>query len=150
MKKILIINGPNLNHLGHREVEIYGTWTLDEIMTQTEVLLKREDVRLIWFQSNKEGEIVQRVQEALNQELSGLIINPAGYSHTSVSILDALQMFSLPIVEVHLSNTYTREEFRMRKLTGMAATMIIEGAGKDSYYLAVLSLLIRGSRVSNN
>ena len=150
MRKILIINGPNLNYLGLRETEIYGIWTLDEIMTHTEKLLKEKDVRTTWFQSNKEGEIVQCIQEAMDQDFSALAINPAGYSHTSVAILDALKMFPLPIAEVHLSNTYAREEFRRRKLTGMAATTIIEGAGRDSYYLAVLSLLIRENRVPNN
>lgn len=147
MKKFLIINGPNLNCLGRREREIYGDMTLYEIKKHTEEMLKvkEDDIQLQWFQSNGEGEIVGRIQEAMDQDFTALIINPGGYSHTSVAIMDALKMLPFPIVEVHLSNTQTREEFRSRKLTGRVAASIIEGLGKNTYYLAVYSQLVTTS-----
>ena len=154
MKKFLIINGPNLNCLGRREREIYGDMTLCEIKKHTEEMLKVKKVKedgiqlqwqLQWFQSNGEGEIVGRIQEAMDQDFTALIINPGGYSHTSVAIMDALKMLPFPIVEVHLSNTQTREEFRSRKLTGRVAASIIEGLGKNTYYLAVYSQLVTAS-----
>ena len=147
MKKFLIINGPNLNCLGRREREIYGDMTLYEIKKHTEEMLKvkEDDIQLQWFQSNGEGEIVGRIQKAMDQDFMALIINPGGYSHTSVAIMDALKMLPFPIVEVHLSNTQTREEFRSRKLTGRVAASIIEGLGKNTYYLAVYSQLVTTS-----
>ena len=151
MVKILVINGPNMNLIGERERDIYGSWSLHRIMTHTEELLQNDDVKLVWFQSNSEGSIVQRIQDGIRENISALIVNPAGYTHTSVAIRDALAMFPLPIVEVHLSNTHAREKFRQRKLTSAIATTIIEGAGAESYYLAVQSLLLKWKfHVSNH
>lgn len=140
-RQVLILNGPNLNCLGRREPAIYGSETLEEIIEYTNQRIKALNIELLWFQSNIEGELVERIQWASTQELLGLVINPAAYSHTSVAILDALKLFEGPIAEVHLSNTHRREEFRQVKLTAKASTIIMEGLGKDSYYFGVLSLL---------
>lgn len=139
--KFLVINGPNLNNLGQREPEIYGSQTLQDIIKLTEKKLASHPVELEWFQSNIEGEIVNKIQEFSENDGVALIINPAAYSHTSVAILDALKMVKKPVVEVHLSNTHHREEFRSVKLTAKASTIIMEGLGSISYYLAVLSQL---------
>lgn len=141
MKKILVINGPNLNLLGTREKEVYGSFTLEQIQNHTQEKLKRENVSLDWFQSNLEGEIIDRLHKSLKQNYLGIVINPAGYSHTSVAILDALKIIKIPIVEVHLSNVYRREEFRQTMLTAQAASMIMGGLGIEAYYMGVLALL---------
>lgn len=144
MKKFLIINGPNLNLLGLREPEIYGAQTLEEIQKRTHSKIKTEhpDVELDWFQSNVEGELINRVQQSLNQNYQAIIINPGGYSHTSVALLDTLKIVKCPIIEVHLSNTHRREEFRSVKLTAIASTIIMEGLGINAYYLAIKSQLL--------
>lgn len=142
IQKFLIINGPNLNLLGTREPEIYGKLTLHEIIDFTEQSLKGEAVELLWFQSNIEGEIVSRIQSAITEGFQALIINPAAYSHTSVAIYDALQMMKIPVIEVHLTNTHRREEFRQTKLTAKASTIIMEGLGKTTYLTAVKSQLL--------
>lgn len=140
MNKYLILNGPNLNMLGQRETAIYGNLSLEQIKFHTESKLI-ENVNLTWFQSNIEGEIVERIQASLSEDYSGIIINPAAYSHTSVAIYDALKMVKVPIVEVHLSNVYSREEFRQTMLTAQAASIIMSGLGKDAYYMAVMALV---------
>ena len=140
MKKILIINGPNLNMLGKREPEVYGTMTLDEIRNWTVTKIKTE-VSTEWFQSNLEGEIVSRIQAAHDEDFDALVINPGGYAHTSVAIHDALKILKIPVIEVHLSQVYQREEFRHTLLTAKAATAIMSGLGKQSYYIAIKSLV---------
>ena len=140
-KKFLIINGPNLNMLGTREPEIYGSLTLDQIKQFTEENLKSDQVSLEWYQSNIEGELVGRIQAAHAQDFQALIINPGAYSHTSVALFDALQILKIPVIEVHLSNTHRREEFRQTKLTAKASTIIMEGLGKLAYLTAVKSQL---------
>ena len=144
MKKILIINGPNLNLLGLREPDVYGSMTLEEIKDYTNEKLKSEKCRatLEWYQSNIEGDLVECIHKAIGSEYDALILNPAAYSHTSVAILDALRMIKIPIIEVHLTNVYSREEFRQTLLTARAASKIMSGLGKDAYYLAVKSELI--------
>ncbi len=143
MKNICIINGPNLNLLGLREPEIYGTLTLEEIKVHTENFFKGTDLNLEWFQSNVEGEIVDKIQQIFTSgKYSALIINPAGYTHTSVAIYDALMLLKIPVIEVHLSNTYKREDFRAKKLTSKAAQIIIQGSGKNSYILGIQSQII--------
>lgn len=142
-KKFLIINGPNLNMLSKREPEIYGKDSLDNIIAYTKEKLSSENVILEWFQSNIEGEIVTKIQQAFEaNDISALIINPAGYTHTSVSIYDALLLMKCPIIEVHLTNTHKREEFRQSKLTSKAASAILEGLGKNSYLVAIKSQLL--------
>lgn len=140
---ILIINGPNLNLLGDRENDVYGDMTLDEIKTYTENSLQSYTVRTTWKQSNHEGEIIDFIHDFRKSSYDALIINPGAYSHTSVALLDALRSVSKSVVEVHLSNTNRREEYRRTKLTAQAAESIIEGLGKDVYLVAVLSLLIK-------
>lgn len=138
MKKFLIINGPNLNMLGTREPEVYGKESLEDISSWTNEQL-RQKAELHWYQSNLEGEIVTKIQEAHSQKYDALIINPGGYAHTSVAIHDALRILKIPVIEVHLSQVYRREEFRHTLLTAKAATAIMSGLGKQSYYIAILS-----------
>lgn len=140
MKKFLIINGPNLNMLGLREPEVYGHETLEEIKKFTNDKIKNE-AQTEWYQSNIEGEIVTRIQEAHSQDFDALIINPGGYAHTSVAIHDALKSLKIPVIEVHLSQVYRREEFRHTLLTAKAATAIMSGLGKQVYYIAIKSQL---------
>jgi len=139
MNKILIINGPNLNMLGTREPEIYGSDTLEYIQDYTETKLKDKSVDITWYQSNIEGELINKIQEFGAMPFDILVINPAGYSHTSIAIYDALKIINKPIIEVHLSNVYAREDFRQTMLTARAASKIMSGLGKDAYYLAILS-----------
>ena len=142
-KNFLIINGPNLNMLGIREPEIYGTLSLKEIIEFTETSLKDECVVLEWYQSNVEGDLVTKIQQSISQDYQALIINPGAYSHTSVALFDALQIIKIPIIEVHLTNTHRREEFRQTKLTAKASTIIMEGLGKLAYLTAVKSQLFK-------
>jgi 3-dehydroquinate dehydratase-2 len=129
--------------LGEREPQVYGDETLSQIMEYTQKKLENFPVEVEWFQSNSEGDIVTKIQDAVKKNYKAMIINPAAYSHYSVAILDALKMIPFPIVEVHLSNTHKREEFRKTKLTAMASTIIMEGLGKNSYFLAIYSQLIK-------
>lgn len=138
-KNILVINGPNLNMLGKREPEKYGALSLSEIEDYTNQKLNQKDLDLVWFQSNSESEIIGRIHELTNESYDALIINPAAYSHTSVGILDALLILNIPIVEVHLTNVYTRESFRHTLLTAQASSIIMSGLGKDAYYFAALT-----------
>lgn len=140
MKKFLIINGPNLNMLGQREPEVYGKDSLSDIEKWTGDKVKSL-ASLEWFQSNLEGEIVSRIQQAHHEKYDALIINPGGYAHTSVAIHDALKILKIPVIEVHLSQVYKREEFRHSLLTAKAATAIMSGLGKQSYYIAIHSQL---------
>ena len=137
--KIAVIQGPNLNMLGVREQNIYGPMTLDQIHEQMKATAAQNGIELEFFQSNLEGEIVDRIQECLG-ETDGIIINPAAYSHTSIAIRDALQAVSLPTVEVHISNIYKREEFRQTSITAAASTGVITGFGPFGYHLGLLSL----------
>lgn len=138
MKNFLIINGPNLNMLGKREPEVYGHDSLDDIAKWTEQKLNGA-ATLEWFQSNVEGEIVSRIQQAHSQKYDALIINPGGYAHTSVAIHDALKILKIPVIEVHLSQVYRREDFRHTLLTAKACSAIMSGLGKQSYYVAIHS-----------
>ena len=140
-RKFLVINGPNLNFLGKREPEIYGSLSLKEIQEYTEKRVHSfcKYVNIDWFQSNLEGEIVDRIQKASLESLDALIINPAAYSHTSVAILDALKLIEYKVIEVHLSNTYNRESFRHTRLTAKSSNAIIEGFGKEVYFLCIIS-----------
>ncbi len=140
MMKILVIHGPNLNLLGKREPEIYGSTTIDEINT----LLKKEAQSLgtdIEFsQSNSEGEIVDRIHSAMGM-VDGIVINPAAYTHTSVAIRDAIASTAIPTVEVHISNIYGREDFRKLSYVSGVAVGVISGLGVNSYLLALRGLV---------
>ena len=143
--KLCVINGPNLNKLGQREPEIYGDQTLEDIQAYTESKLKElgYKVDLEWFQSNIEGEIVDKIQSLTQDAYEGLVINPAAYTHTSIAIYDALKLLQIPVVEVHLSNTHARESFRSTKLTSKAATTIMEGLKDRAYLMGILSHLVK-------
>ena len=134
--KIIVINGPNLNLLGEREKEKYGDISLKKIETECLDFAAKNNIELTFKQSNIEGEIVSLIQECRNK-YSGLIINAAGYTHTSVSILDALMVLKIPIIELHITNIYNREEFRHKSLISKAATGIICGLGIDGYVMAL-------------
>ena len=136
VKKILIINGPNLNLLGEREQSQYGQNTLEEIKDKCMKLSKDLNSEIDFFQSNIEGKIVDKIQEARNN-YHGLIINAAGFTHTSVSIRDALNILKIPIIEVHISNIYKREEFRQKSLLSAVVNGGIFGLGSDCYILAI-------------
>ncbi len=136
--KILIINGANINLLGKREKEHYGNFTYKDLLEYFKTIEKEYsnlDLQIDEKQSNIEGEIVNFIQEANNYD--GLIINPAGYTHTSVVILDALLCLNIPIIEVHLSNIHNRDDFRSKSITAKACKGVIAGFGKRSYYLAI-------------
>jgi 3-dehydroquinate dehydratase-2 len=133
--KILIINGPNLNLLGTREADVYGTKTLDDINKSLEKLAVELGVEIDIRQSNHEGEIVDLIQKA--QKYAALVINPAAYTHTSVAIRDAIAAVDIPAVEIHLSNIYKREEFRHKSLISPVAYGQISGFGPDSYVLGL-------------
>ena len=135
--KVSIINGPNLNLLGKREPNIYGSVTFEDYLTS----LKKEfsKIEFDYFQSNIEGEIVNKIQEA-RKKFDGIIINAAGFTHTSVAIRDALEVFKKPIIEVHISNIYKREEFRHKSLISDIATGGIFGLGAEGYILAIISI----------
>lgn len=141
MKKILVIHGPNLNLLGQRETEIYGKVTLEEINSQLKVVAKEQGVSLEILQSNHEGDIVDAIGQASAKKIEAILINPAAYTHTSVAIRDALAAVRLPVVEVHLSNIYKREDFRQKSLTAAATTGQITGLGVDSYRLGLQALI---------
>jgi 3-dehydroquinate dehydratase-2 len=137
--KVLLINGPNLNMLGKREPEIYGHETLDDIHRGLLDLAAGLSIELECFQSNHEGVIVEKIQETF-EKVHGIIINPAAYTHTSVAIRDALSMHSVPVIEVHLSNIYKREEFRHHSMVSGVATGQIAGLGVQGYSLALTAI----------
>lgn len=136
MKKILIINGPNLNMLGQREPEIYGTQTLQDIEQLCQNTAAKNNVEIEFKQSNHEGVIVDWIQAAI-ENTNGLIINAAAYTHTSIAIHDALKLLDYPIIEVHLSDPETREEFRHTSYISPLATEVIKGKGADGYKQAI-------------
>ena len=136
MKKIIILNGPNLNLLGEREKNQYGTETLKDIEKSCKKFAEKNQVKVDFFQSNIEGELVEKIQQSRNI-YNGLIINAGGYTHTSVAIHDALKIIRIPIIELHISNIYNREEFRHKSLISKVADGIICGFGTEGYEMAV-------------
>ena len=137
--KIIIINGPNLNLLGEREQSQYGSDTFEQIKEKCIKKSKELGLEVNFTQSNLEGEIVNIIQEA-RKESKGMIINAAGFTHTSVAIRDALSLFKKPIIELHISNIYKREEFRQKSLISDIATGGIFGLGTEGYILAIISI----------
>ena len=136
MSKIIILNGPNLNLLGEREKNQYGSITLKEIEKKCQEFGKKTDLKISFFQSNIEGEMVEKIQASRNDQ-NGLIINAGGYTHTSVAIHDALKILKIPIIELHISNIYNREEFRHKSLISNVAKGIICGFGTEGYIMAL-------------
>ncbi len=138
--KILIIHGPNLNMLGKREPDIYGSTTLEEIDSALMTKAKELGVEVTFFQSNSEGEIVSTIQDAMSK-YDGVVINPGAYTHTSVAIRDAILSSGLPVVEVHISNVYKREDFRQKSFVSGVALGVISGFGINSYFLGLSGLV---------
>ncbi len=140
--KILILNGPNLNLLGTREPDVYGTATLADIETASRRRGTELGLEVDCRQSNGEGQLIDWIHEARGEQ-DGLIINPGAYSHTSIALLDALRAVRLPVIEVHLSNIHGREDFRARSYVSMAADGVIAGFGPDGYLMAVEAMARR-------
>jgi 3-dehydroquinate dehydratase-2 len=136
MKKMLVLNGPNINMLGIREPAVYGNITLAEIEKNLSSLAKELKVEIEFFQSNHEGRIVDKIQNSVNK-IFGIIINPAAFTHTSIAIRDALSLIPVPTIEVHISNIYAREEFRHKSYIAAAAIGQIAGFGIDGYLFAL-------------
>jgi len=137
--KIIIINGPNLNLLGEREKEKYGNVTLKQIEKECKNFAKKRNIVIAFKQSNIEGKIIDYIQES-RKKFDGLIINAAGYTHTSVAIRDALMILKIPIIELHITNIYNREKFRHKSLLSKAARSVICGFGTKGYVLALEGL----------
>ena len=137
--KIIIINGPNLNLLGEREQSQYGSLSFDKLKEKCLIKSTELKINAEFFQSNVEGEIVNKIQDA-RENFDGMIINAAGFTHTSVAIRDALDIFKKPIIELHISNIYKREEFRQKSLISDIVTGGIFGLGADGYILAIISM----------
>ena len=138
MKKILVMHGPNLDLVGKRETNIYGDETLDAINEEVTRLAKESGFDVELFQSNHEGDLVDKIGET---DAAGIMINPAAYTHTSIAICDALSAKDIPSVEVHLSNIYAREEFRHKSLIAPVVTGQVSGFGKNSYVLGLRALI---------
>jgi 3-dehydroquinate dehydratase-2 len=136
---VLVIHGPNLNMLGKREPEIYGNTTLDEINSDLEKLGEKLGLSVETFQSNHEGAIVDKIQEAVTLK-KGMIINPAAYTHTSIAIRDALLLLDIPVIEIHISNIYKRKSFRQTSMIADVATAQIAGFGVKGYGMALKAL----------
>ena len=136
MNKIIILNGPNLNLLGEREKDQYGAFTLKDIEKKCNDYSVQNNIKLSFFQSNIEGELVEQIQNA-RESHDGLIINAGGYTHTSVAIHDALKILKIPIIELHISNIYNREEFRHKSLISKVALGIICGFGVEGYIMSL-------------
>ena len=138
MKKIQIINGPNLNLLGTREPGIYGSSSFDQFLPTLRA--KFPDVEIAYYQSNVEGELINKLQE-VGFEADGIVFNAGAYTHTSIALQDCIRSLKSPVVEVHISNVHQREEFRHRSMISCACLGVIAGFGLDSYRLAVEALL---------
>lgn len=143
VSSLLVLHGPNLNLLGTREPEIYGHTTLADIHAGMETRARSVGVRLESFQSNHEGELIDRVQSARDHGVGFIIINPGGYSHTSIALRDALAAVSIPFIEVHLSNIFARESFRQHSYFSDLAVGVISGLGAQGYELALEAALVR-------
>ena len=139
-KTIYVLNGPNLNLLGSREPDIYGRATLADVERLCRDTADKHGLRMEFRQSNHEGEIIDWIQQARAENAAGLVINPAGYGHTSIAILDALAVMEAPIIEVHISNIHARESFRRRTYVSQVARAVICGFGIDGYALAITGL----------
>ncbi len=138
--KIVVIQGPNLNMLGLREQNLYGPMKLEDIHTQMETYAKQSNHEIEFFQSNLEGEIVDKIQECMG-DANGIIINAAAYTHTSIAIRDAIKAVQMPTIEVHITNIYAREEFRHKSLIAPVCSGQISGFGPFSYHLAMVSMI---------
>ena len=142
--KLLIINGPNLNLIGRREVDVYGKENLDQIINWVSEKIKNSKVDLIWFQSNSEGDIIDKLHWAIDNQIVGVIINPGAYTHYSYAIRDAISSIEIPTIEVHLSNIDERENFRKKSVIKDVCKKQIKGKGKEGY-LEAIKILCKGT-----
>ena len=140
INRIHILNGPNLNLLGEREPDIYGVSSLKDIENNLVAFANRNEAEVIFKQTNHEGKLIELIHEA-GKNGDGVIINPAGYTHTSIALYDALLALNIPIIEVHISNIYKREKFRHSSYVSMAANSVISGLGVDGYTVALECML---------
>ena len=140
MNKIIVLNGPNLNLLGEREKKQYGSLTLKEIENNCEEFANKNNIKLSLFQSNIEGELITQIQNSRNNQ-DGIIINAGGYTHTSVAIHDALKVLKIPIIELHISNIYNREDFRHKSLISKVANGVICGFGAEGYIMSLKAMM---------
>jgi 3-dehydroquinate dehydratase-2 len=148
MTTIYVLNGPNLNLLGTREPDIYGRDTLADVEKLCQATAKQHGLTVVFHQSNHEGEIVDWIQEARAENAAGLVINPAGFTTTSIAILDALLMLKVPVIEVHITNIHAREEFRHHSYVSKVARAVICGFGTQGYALALTGLAtLTGTKV---
>ena len=136
--KVLIINGPNLNRLGKREPGIYGSETMEDCLERLRTIFK--DVEIDYYQSNVEGFLIDRLQQAADDGTEGIVLNAGAYTHTSVALHDAIRSIDVPVVEVHISNVHQREDFRRQSMISPACRGVICGFGMDSYRLGILAL----------
>lgn len=141
MKKVLVLHGPNLNLLGSREPSVYGTLTLPEIDVKLQKIAAERGIKLQTFQSNSEGELIDRIHTAAKEKVAFIIINPGGLTHTSVALRDALVGVAIPLIEVHLSNIYARESFRHHSYVSGVAVGVISGLGARGYEYALFEAL---------
>lgn len=139
--RFLIINGPNINFLGIREKNIYGMNTYPEICSYIKENFEKKNIVVDFFQSNIEGELIDKLQQAYFDKYDGIVINPAGYTHTSIALLDAIKSIDIPTIEVHISNIHKREEFRHISYTAKGCLGQISGFGKYGYILAIDGLI---------
>ncbi len=139
MNKIIILNGPNLNLLGEREKNQYGNFSMKDVEKNCNNYANQNKIKLSLFQSNIEGELVDQIQKSRNDQ-DGLVINAGGYTHTSVAIHDALKILKIPIIELHISNIYNREEFRQKSLISKVAKGVICGFGIEGYILSLKAM----------
>mgnify|MGYP003959769283 CR=1 FL=1 len=146
--KVVVIQGPNMNMLGIRDTNIYGPMKLEQIHANMEGFAQQNGVEVEFFQSNLEGEIVDKIQECLG-DANGIIINPAAYSHTSIAITDALSSVNLPTIEVHVSNIHKREEFRQKSMTALASSGVITGFGPFGYHMAMIAMTQMLNEIKN-
>jgi 3-dehydroquinate dehydratase-2 len=141
--KILVLHGPNLNLLGSREPEVYGRKTLADINAELAELAQAAGHELAWCQANAEHQLIERVHQARDEQVAFILINPAGYTHTSIALRDALLAVAIPFIEVHLSNVHAREAFRHHSYFSDVAVGVICGFGADSYHLALSAAINR-------
>ena len=147
MKKITVINGPNLNFLGIREKEVYGSENYESLCEYIENYCSKKKIEVEIFQSNSEGQIIDFLQKAYYEKVNGIVINPGAYTHYSYAIFDALKSVSIPTVEVHLSDIYNREDFRKVSVTAPACVKQIYGKGKDGYIEAI-KFLVENNKIN--
>ena len=141
---ILVLNGPNLNLLGSREPEVYGTDTLEDIEKNLNSIAKEQNVNINFYQSNSENELINKLHAAKEEKIDAIIINPGAFTHTSIALRDAFLGVNIPFIEVHISNIYKREEFRKKSFLSDISEGLITGLGVNGYEFALLSIIKRG------